>query len=162
MTLLLAYSFWEIFSIVQNLCHVHVTYSFHQLLIFFWLTLAERSLMSSWISHYIREIRQVNTYSKGNKWWNKTKGHTFSPVLDVDVEESCFSFNIESKVPLQRRVKSSFSTISIFFLIPWTHLLKLINFNSFLIRKLCICRGVNLNRFIKKPPCYNFLMIFSS
>ena len=48
----------------------------------------------------------------------KTKGHTFSPVLDVDVEESCFSFNIESKVPLQRRVKSSFSTISIFFLIP--------------------------------------------
>ena len=30
----------------------------------------------------------------------KTKGHTFSPVLDVDVEESCFSFNIESKVPL--------------------------------------------------------------
>ena len=34
----MAYSFREIFSIGQNLNHVHMTYSFLELLIFFWLT----------------------------------------------------------------------------------------------------------------------------
>ena len=44
----------------------------------------------------------------------KTKGYTFSPVLDVDVEECCFSFNVKSKVPLQRRVKNPFQQFLFF------------------------------------------------
>ena len=35
----LAYSFWKMFLISQILKHVHITYYFHELLIFFWLTL---------------------------------------------------------------------------------------------------------------------------
>ena len=44
----------------------------------------------------------------------KTKGYTFSPVLDVDAEECCFSFNVKSKVPLQRRVKNPFQQFLFF------------------------------------------------
>ena len=37
----LAYSFRKMFFIGQNLKHVHMTYSFLELLIFFWLTLVD-------------------------------------------------------------------------------------------------------------------------
>ena len=38
---LLAYSFREMFIIGQYSKHVHVTHSFHELLIFFWLALVD-------------------------------------------------------------------------------------------------------------------------
>ena len=37
----LAYSFGKMFFIGQNLKHVHITYSFLELLIFFWLALVD-------------------------------------------------------------------------------------------------------------------------
>ena len=42
---LLAYSFRKIFSIGQNLKHIHMTHSFFELLIFFWLTLVTKYLL---------------------------------------------------------------------------------------------------------------------
>ena len=85
--LLLQYSFRKIF-IGQNLKHIHVTFSFPELLIFtnFWYF-----LFGVWFLSLSKK-----TYTP--KWWNKTKKYKFSPVSDDDVEESC-SFNVELKVP---------------------------------------------------------------
>ena len=68
----LAYSFRKIFFIGQNLKHVHMTYSFLELLIFFWLTQVDIYCLE-FISHHITEILYLNTNSKGNQSWNKNK-----------------------------------------------------------------------------------------
>ena len=68
----LAYTFWRIFFIGQNLNQVYMTYSFLELLIFFWLTEADIDCLE-FISHHITEILYLNTKSKGNKSWNKNK-----------------------------------------------------------------------------------------
>ena len=65
------------FFIGQNLKHVHMTYSFLELLIFFCL---------EFISHYTKEILYVNTNFLGNQSWNTY--HEF--VFDIDVEKTCF------------------------------------------------------------------------
>ena len=84
MKLSLAYSFREIFFIGQNLKLVQMTYSFLELLIFFWLTLDISCL--EFISHYTKEILYVNTNFLGNQSWNTY--HEF--VFDIDVEKTCF------------------------------------------------------------------------
>ena len=43
----------------------------------------------NFISHCIKEMLYVNTYSNGNKRWNKNK-ETFSLVSDVDAEKDFF------------------------------------------------------------------------
>ena len=63
--LLLAHSFREMFFIKQNLKFVHMTYSFLELLIYFWLTLVNIYCLE-FISHYIKKILYINTNSKGN------------------------------------------------------------------------------------------------
>ena len=81
MKLSLAYSFREIFFIGQNLKLVQMTYSFLELLIFFWLTLDISCL--EFISHYTKEILYVNTNFMGNQSWNTN--HEL--VSDIDLEK---------------------------------------------------------------------------
>ena len=51
--LFLTYSFRKIFIICQNLKLVHVKYSFHELLIFFWLALVDiRSSLENYTNVY--------------------------------------------------------------------------------------------------------------
>ena len=59
----LAYIFRKMFFIGQNLKHVHMTYSFLELFIFFGLTL-------DIISHHTKEILYVNTNFMGIQSWN--------------------------------------------------------------------------------------------
>ena len=49
------------FFIGQNLKHVHMTYSFLELLIFFWLTLVDIYCLEL-ISHHAKEILYGNEY----------------------------------------------------------------------------------------------------
>ena len=63
----------------QNLMQVHVAYSFHELFIFFWLTLVV----------IFKRNTDVITYSKGkNKCWDKKQRDTLSPVSDINVEKA--------------------------------------------------------------------------
>ena len=71
--LLFAYCFRKNVFYWSNLKHVHMTYYFIELLIFFWLTLADNCCLE-FISHYIKEILYVNTNSKGNQSWNTKQG----------------------------------------------------------------------------------------
>ena len=70
--LLLAFFLWNIFFTGQNLKHVHVTYSFLELLIFFSLPLADTYCLE-FFSHHIKEILNVNTNSKRNQSSNRNK-----------------------------------------------------------------------------------------
>ena len=55
------------FFIGQNLNHFHMTYSFFELLIFFWLAQVDIDCLLEFISHHITEILYLNTNSKGNQ-----------------------------------------------------------------------------------------------
>ena len=70
------------FFIGQNLKHVHMTYSFLELLIFFWLTLDIYCL--EFISHHTKEKRYANTNFVGKQSWNTN--HEL--VSDIDVEKT--------------------------------------------------------------------------
>ena len=80
----LAYSFWKMLFIRQNLKHVQMPYfampSFLKLLIFFWLTLVD-ILCLEFISHHTKEILYVNTNFMGNQLWNKNKHFHFFLIL---------------------------------------------------------------------------------
>ena len=56
------------FFICQNLKHVHIIFSFLELLIFFWLTLIHIHCLG-FISHHLNEILYVNTNSERNQSW---------------------------------------------------------------------------------------------
>ena len=79
MKLLLAHRFQEIFAFGQNLKHVHLTYAFHELLFKVWFPNVSKK--------YCTQIHTLNDKIK-------TKGYTFSPVSDVNIEESCFFFGL--------------------------------------------------------------------
>ena len=66
------HSFRKIFSIGQNLKHVHMTCYFLEFLVFFWLTLVNGYCLE-FISHHIKEILYINASSRGNQSWNKNK-----------------------------------------------------------------------------------------
>ena len=68
----LAYIFRKMFFIGQNLKHVHMTYSFLELLIFFWLTQVDIDCLE-FISHHNKEMLYLNTNSKRIQSWNKNK-----------------------------------------------------------------------------------------
>ena len=68
----LAHSFRKMFFIGQNLKHVHMTYSFLELLIFFCLTQVHIDCLE-FISQHIAKILYLNTNSKENQSWNKSK-----------------------------------------------------------------------------------------
>ena len=91
--LLLACSFRKMFIIGQNLKHVHVTYSFHEILIFFWLTLVKCFVLKFDFSVHQRNtiliLLQKNNNKKNNKKPNdeiKTNRYSLSPVSDVVAE----------------------------------------------------------------------------
>ena len=68
----LAYSFRKIFFIGQNLNDVHITYSFLELLIFFWFNSSRYWLFGVFFSsHHRNTVSEYN--SKGNQSWNKNK-----------------------------------------------------------------------------------------
>ena len=68
----LPYSLKKMFFIGQKLKHVHMTYFFPELLIFFWVPLVGIYCLES-VSHYVKEILHVNTSYIGNQSWNKNK-----------------------------------------------------------------------------------------
>ena len=86
------------FFIGQNLKHVHMTHSFLELLIFFWLTLVDICL--EFISHHTKEILYVNINFMGNHSWNKNKHfHLFlMTVSDIAVEKPVL-FKCKAKTP---------------------------------------------------------------
>ena len=109
----MAYSFWKLFFIGQNLNHVHMTYSFLELLIFFWLTQVDIYCLE-FISHHITEILYLNTKSKGNQSWNKNKHfHLFFHEIKTNIF-NCF-FNIKLEMPYEQ---------SLFFSVSWAHFRK--------------------------------------
>ena len=63
-------------------------YSFHELSIFFWL-IQEEMFCLKFISHHLKEIFYVYSYSKGDKWWNK-KRDVFSSVSMLKLKNSVF------------------------------------------------------------------------
>ena len=65
------------FFIDERLKHIHMTYSFLELLIFFCL---------EFISHYTKEILYVNTNFVGNQSWNTN--HEL--VSNIDIEKTSF------------------------------------------------------------------------
>ena len=62
----MAYSFRKILFIGQNLKHVHMTYSFLELLIFFWLTLDTISVWSLFLSSQKKYFMWVQTLWETN------------------------------------------------------------------------------------------------
>ena len=68
----LPYSLKKMFFIGQKLKHVHMTYSFPELLIFFWVPLVGIYCLE-FVSHYVKEILHVNTSYTGNQSRNKNK-----------------------------------------------------------------------------------------
>ena len=95
----MAYSLREMFIIGQNVKHVHINFSFHEHLVFFWLIRVTVN------TYYTKEILYVNTH---HKWWHKNKDmHAFSPVSDVNVGKSCF-YNCEvRKVIRSKKLRSN-------------------------------------------------------
>ena len=78
------------FFIGQNLKHIHVTYSFIELLTFFWLTLVD-TLCLELTYHHAKKIFYVNEYKLHRKPIMKYK-QTFSFVSDTDVEKIGFFY----------------------------------------------------------------------
>ena len=98
----MAYCFREMLFIGQNLKNAHMTYSFLELLIFFWLTLLDIYYLE-FISHHIKGILYVNTNSKGNQSWSKNKEiHS----------HLCMIFTLKN--PVFKYSKNPWSTISNF------------------------------------------------
>ena len=115
----MAYSFRKMFFIGQSLNHVHITHSFLELLIFFWLTLSWRRRYHietsplicgaseltqvdiyclEFISHHITEILYLNTNSKGNQSWNQNKQfHLFLSWKKPNIF-TCF-FRVTGQLP---------------------------------------------------------------
>ena len=107
------------FFIGQSLNHVHITHSFLELLIFFWLTLSWRRRYHietsplicgaseltqvdiyclEFISHHITEILYLNTNSKGNQSWNQNKQfHLFLSWKKTNIF-TCF-FRVTGQLP---------------------------------------------------------------
>ena len=87
------------FFIGQNLNHVHMTYSFFELLILFWLTQVDiycLEFIPQPFLHHITEIFYLNTNSKGNQSWNENKHfHLFLSWIKTNIF-TCF-FNIKLK-----------------------------------------------------------------
>ena len=105
----MAYSFREMFFIGQNLNCVHMTYSFLELLIFFWLTQVDiysqvDIYCLEFISHHITEILYLN--SNRNQSWNKNKHFHLSLLWNKNKHFHLF---------LYYKVKNSLWTIFIFF-----------------------------------------------
>ena len=97
-------SFWKMVFIGQNLKHVHMTYYFFELLIFFWLTVC--------ISCYhTKEILYVNTNFIRNQSWNKNKSFQLFLILML------------KKLFLNVKLKL-LSNKFWFFSISWTHFQK--------------------------------------
>ena len=136
----LAYSFRKMFFIGQNLKHVHMTYSFLELLIFFWLTQVDIYCLE-FISHHITEILHLNTNSKGNQSWNKNKDfHLF-----LSWKTSFFNINIPYGQSFFLSFKNTFLEVAVrrcFFKVG-----ALKDFAIFWIKKR-LCFFVNLNLLI--------------
>ena len=101
------------FFIGQNLNHVHMTYSFLELLIFFWFTQVDIYCLE-FISHHIKGILYLNINSKGNQPWNKHKH--FHLFLSINKKTNIFTyfFYINIKIPYEQS----------FFSVSWIHFQK--------------------------------------
>ena len=79
------------FFIGQNLNHIHMTYSFLELLTFFWLTQVDIDYLE-FISHHITEKLYLNTTPKETNHEIKTNIFTcfFNTKLKISHEQSLF------------------------------------------------------------------------
>ena len=131
----LACSFQKMFFIGQKLKHVHMTYYFLELLIFFWLALVGIYRLE-FISYYIKEILHVNPAYTGNQSLNKNKDIYFHLSLILMLKNPV----------LLMLSKNSLSTVSNFSQFHEHNFLK--------VMKHLFCSSVNFKRFlIKKCPC---------
>ena len=87
------------FFIGQNLNHVHMTYSFLELLIFFWLTQVDTYCLEI-ISYHITEILYLDTISKGNQSGNKNKH--FHLFLSWNKNKYFHLFLYKVKIPCEQ------------------------------------------------------------
>ena len=76
-----------------------MTYFFLELLIFFWLTLVDIYYLE-FISHHLKEMLYVNTWTHGNQLWNKNKYFHLllilmlkKPVFNIKLKSLCVIFN---------------------------------------------------------------------
>ena len=104
----LAYSFRKMFFIGQNLKHVHMTYSFLELLIFFWLTQVDIYSLK-FISHHITEILYLETDQTPKETNHEIKTSIFTCFFH-EIKTNIFTcfFNVKLKIPYEQ---------SLFFLI---------------------------------------------
>ena len=97
------------FFMGQNLHHVHMTYSFLELLIFFWLTQVDIYCLE-FISYHITEIFYMETTPKETNHKIKTSIFTcFFHEIKTNIF-TCF-FNINIKIPCEQSFFLSFMNI---------------------------------------------------
>ena len=129
--LLLAYSFWIIFLICQNLEPVHMTHSFLELLTSFWLTLVNLFI-------YLLFLVCSSLHRRNTVYKYKLRR---KPIMK-EIQAYIFSFDVEQSNYFHVELKFLISNFS-FFSVLWTRFLKLI--------KQPFRRGVNLIFFFSIP-----------
>ena len=96
------------FFIGQNLNHVHMTYSFPELLIFFRLTQANIYCLK-FISHHITEILYLNTPKENNHEIKKSIFTCFFHEIKTNIFTCFFNVqNINIKMPYDQSFFLSF------------------------------------------------------
>ena len=116
----MAYSFRKMLLIGQNLKHVHMTYSFLELLIFFWLTQVDIYSLK-FISHHITEILYLDTDQTPKETNHEIKTSIFTCFFH-EIKTNIFTsfFNIRLKNPLW----TSFIFSQFHLMVSWTHFQK--------------------------------------
>ena len=127
------------FFIGQNLKHFHVTYSFHELLIFFSLTLLDIFSVILFVT-----MKFCILLHTPNETSDEIKMCFFSFLFSgILILKNPVSFNTKLNISYQQ-----FSAF--------------LSFMDFLsTNSVFCCRVGNLNRFIKKHPCHYVLMFLS-
>ena len=90
MKLLLAYTFRKMFIIGLNLKNGYLAYSFHELLIVFWLTVRRYLFLFFFFKFAFPLHRRNAAHTLIDEI--KTRMYTFSFVSETDIEESCCLF----------------------------------------------------------------------
>ena len=108
----MAYSFWKMFFIGQNLNHVHMTYSFLELLIFF-LTQVDIYFLELFLTTSQKYCIWIQTPKETN---HEIKGNIFTCFF-LEIKTNIFTciFNIKLNIPYEQLY---------FFSVSWTHFQK--------------------------------------
>ena len=125
--LLLAYTFRKMFIIGLNLKNGYLAYSFHELLIVFWLTVGRYLFLFFFLKFAFPLHRRNAVHTLIDEI--KTRIYTFSFVSETDIEESCclfvlcVFFILFYFIFLMQGLKFLFKNFN-FFSVLWTYFLK--------------------------------------